>query len=118
MKYFVELNGREREVILTERLGKLAVSVDGVEVDLHYDDVDDLGQLLVLSDGRSFGASIEGDTNRIAITIAGHVYDVQIVRTPARRLPARPGSPARRKRRSPPDRRGRWTGTRRRACGA
>lgn len=78
MKYFVEVNGRERQVELTERLGVLAVTVDGKPVDLSYEDVDDLGQLMVLSDGWSFGVSIEGDTNRVGITIAGHLYDVLI----------------------------------------
>ncbi len=78
MKYFVELNGRERVVELTERLGQLTATVDGEPIDLSYDDVDDLGQLLVLSGGRSYGVSIEGDTNNIDITIAGHLYDVLI----------------------------------------
>ncbi|MFT7486865.1 MAG: biotin carboxyl carrier protein [Candidatus Paceibacteria bacterium] len=78
MKYFVELNGREREVVLEERLGELSVSVDGKLVELNYSDVDDLGQLFVLSGTRSFGVSIEGDTNQIDITIAGHLYEVHI----------------------------------------
>lgn len=78
MKYFVQVNGREHVVELTERLGKLTTSVDGEVIDLTYDDIDDRGQLLVLSDGKSYGVSIEGDTNEIDITIAGHLYDIRI----------------------------------------
>lgn len=78
MKYFVEIAGREHVVELTERLGQLSATVDGEEVGLSYEDIDDQGQLLVLSRGRSYGVSIEGDQNRIGITIAGHLYDVRI----------------------------------------
>ena len=78
MKYFVEIAGREHVVELTERLGQLSATVDGELVGLSYEDIDDQGQLLVLSRGRSYGASIEGDQNRIGITIAGHLYDVRI----------------------------------------
>ena len=78
MKYFVEVNGRERVVELSERLGRLSVLVDGEPVEVDYGDVDGLGQLLVLSGGESFGVSVEGDTNRMGITIAGHLYDVAI----------------------------------------
>lgn len=78
MKYYVEVNGREREVELTERLGELSALVDGQPVQLTYEDVDNLGQLMVHSEGRSYGVSVEGDLNRVGITIAGHLYDVQI----------------------------------------
>jgi len=78
VKYFVEIAGREHVVELTERLGQLSATVDGEEVGLSYEDIDDQGQLLVLSRGRSYGVSIEGDQNRIGITIAGHLYDVRI----------------------------------------
>jgi len=78
MKYFVEVDGAERVVELTERLGKLTVTVDGTPVEVDYEDVDALGQVLVLSGGKSFGASIEGDANELVVTIAGHAYDVEI----------------------------------------
>lgn len=78
MKYFVEVNGREREVELVERLGVLTTKVDGQVIDLSYEDVDDRGQFLVLSEGRSYGVSIEGDSTEIDITIAGHLYDIRI----------------------------------------
>jgi biotin carboxyl carrier protein len=78
MKYFVQVNGRERLVELVERLGKLTTTVDGVPVELSYESIDDRGQLLVLSGGWSYGVSVEGDTSEIDITIAGHLYDVRI----------------------------------------
>lgn len=78
MKYFVEVNGREREVELTSRLGVLTATVDGRAVDLEYENVDDLGQLLVLSEGKSYAVSIEGETGEMGITIAGHLYGVRI----------------------------------------
>jgi biotin carboxyl carrier protein len=59
-------------------LGVLSATVDGKPIQLSYEDVDDMGQLMVLSEGRSYGVSIEGDTNRVGLTIAGHLYDVLI----------------------------------------
>jgi len=78
VKYYLEVNGRERLVELRERLGELSVTVDGEPVELAYERIDEEGQLLVLSGGRSYGVSIEGDTDQIGITIAGHLYDVRI----------------------------------------
>ncbi len=78
MKYFVEINGRAHEVELTERLGVLNVSVDGEPLDLNYSEVDGLGQFLVLSEGKSYAASIDGATTELGVTIAGRQYDVQI----------------------------------------
>jgi pyruvate carboxylase subunit B len=78
MKYYVEIAGRQHLVELVERQGRLTATVDGQAVGLSYEDIDDQGQLLVLSRGRSYGVSIEGDQNQIGITIAGHLYDVHI----------------------------------------
>ncbi|MFT7669415.1 MAG: biotin carboxyl carrier protein [Planctomycetota bacterium] len=78
MKYFVQVNGRERVVELTQRLGKLSTTVDGNEIDLAYESIDDQGQILVLSEGRSYGVSVEGESNQIDITIAGHLYGIEI----------------------------------------
>ena len=78
MKYFAEVNGREREVEVVERLGVLSVTVDGKPVDLDYENVDGLGQILALSNGDSYGVSIEGEETEMAITIAGHMYSVRI----------------------------------------
>ena len=78
MKYFVVVNGRDHEVELVERLGRLEVAVDGKRLDLAYQEVDDLGQVVVLRDGRSFALSIEGDESRAAVTLAGHFHDVRL----------------------------------------
>ncbi len=78
MKYFVTVNGRDHEVEVVERLGALEVAVDGKPLDFHYEEVDDLGQVVVLRDGRSFALSIEGEEPRAAVTLAGHFYDVRL----------------------------------------
>ena len=78
MKYFVVVNGRDHEVELLERLGKLEVRVDGKPLDLDYHEVDELGQVVVLRDGRSYALSIEGDESRAAVTLAGHFHDVRL----------------------------------------
>lgn len=78
MKYFVTVNGRAHEVELYERLGELKLHIDGRDYDVSYDAVDDLGQVVLLREGRSFGLSIEGDESRVAVTLAGHFYDVEL----------------------------------------
>ena len=78
MKYYVDINGREHEVELTERLGELSVTVDGEPLDLSYSEVDGLGQFLVISEGNSYGVSIDGDSTELGVTIAGSLYDVTI----------------------------------------
>jgi len=78
MKYFVEVNGRPHEVDVIERLGELKVSVDGKLLDIHYEEVDQLGQVSLRSGTRSFGVSIEGDAQRVTATIAGHLYEATI----------------------------------------
>ena len=78
MRYFVTVNGREHEVLLEEDGGALRVSVDGRPLEFSYQEVDDLGQVVAIRDGKSFGLSIEGDAARAAVTIAGHLYDVRL----------------------------------------
>lgn len=78
MKYFARIGDVEHEVELTERLGELQVQVDGEPFSIEYEPVDALGQVGVLSDGLSFGASVEGAGDRVAVTIAGHIYHVEI----------------------------------------
>jgi biotin carboxyl carrier protein len=78
VKYFVNVNGHDHEVNLTERLGELIVEVDGEPMELVYEEVDKLGQVLAIVGGASFGVSIEGDSSKAGITIAGHFYDVEI----------------------------------------
>lgn len=78
MKYFITVNGRAHEVELQERLGALVIQVDGRDYDVSYDAVDDLGQVVLLHEGKSFGLSIEGDETRVSVTLAGHFYDVEL----------------------------------------
>lgn len=78
MKYYVKVNGRDHEVELVERLGELQVTVDGKALDLTYQEVDDLGQVVVLRGGKSYGLSIEGDEARVQVTLAGHFHDITL----------------------------------------
>jgi biotin carboxyl carrier protein len=78
VKYFVTINGRAHEVELVERLGKLLATVDGKAFDASYQEVDDQGQVVLLHAGRSYALSIEGEENDVAITLAGHFYDVRL----------------------------------------
>ena len=78
MRYLVTVNGRAHEVDVAERLGELSVTIDGRELDLSYEEVDNLGQVALISQGRSWAVSIEGDEHQVAATIAGHVYLVEI----------------------------------------
>lgn len=78
MKYFITVNGRAHEVEVVERLGVLTIAVDGRELDLSYEEVDNLGQVSLISEGRSWGVSIEGDEHAVSATIAGHLYAVEI----------------------------------------
>lgn len=78
MKYFVTVNGRAHVVEVVERLGRLAVSVDGKPLDLSYEEVDSLGQVALICAGRSWGVSIEGDEHQVSCTLAGHLYAVEI----------------------------------------
>jgi len=78
LKYYVQVNGRQHEVDVVERLGELKVAVDGKPLDLSYEEVDTLGQVALLSEGRSYGVSIEGDMAKASVVIAGHLYAVEI----------------------------------------
>lgn len=78
MKYHITVDGRPHEVEVVERLGELVVSLDGKVFDARYLEVDDLGQVVILHEGRSYGLSIEGDANQKYVTLAGHVRDVKI----------------------------------------
>ncbi len=78
MKYFIQVNGRQHEVDIVERLGELKVAVDGKPLDLSYEEVDTLGQVALLSEGKSYGVSIEGDMSKASVVIAGHLYAVEI----------------------------------------
>jgi len=78
VKYFITMGGRLREVELEERLGEVRVTVDGEPLDLSYEEVDRLGQVVLLSEGRSFAVSIEGDESRVGVTLAGYHYAMEI----------------------------------------
>ena len=78
MKYFITVNGRAHEVEVVERLGELKVSVGGKPLELDYQEVDNLGQVALLAQGRSWAVSIEGDEHTVSCTIAGHLYAVEI----------------------------------------
>jgi pyruvate carboxylase subunit B len=78
VKYFVTVNGKPHEVDVVERLGELRVKVDGRELELSYEEVDNLGQVALIENGRSWGVSIEGDEHRVSCTLAGHLYAVEI----------------------------------------
>jgi biotin carboxyl carrier protein len=78
VKYYVQVNGRDHQVELVERLGQLVVAVDGKPLDVTYDEVDDLGQVVLLHEGLSYGLSIEGDESRVQVTLAGHFHDIRL----------------------------------------
>ncbi len=78
MKYFVEIDGREHEVLVRERLGELEVCVGDQPVQLAFEEVDRLGQIALRIDGKSYGISIEGGANDVSVTIAGHHHAVHI----------------------------------------
>ncbi len=78
MKYFVTVNGREHEVSVGERAGELVVSLDGVPVEFSYEEVDRLGQVAVVQDGRTYAVSIEGDLNESSVTVAGRSFRVEV----------------------------------------
>ena len=78
MKYHVRVNGREHEVVLDERAGAFALTVDGEPLALEYHPVDGFGQALALAGDRSHAVSIEGDESRMGITIGGHFHAVEL----------------------------------------
>lgn len=78
MKYFVSIAGRVHEVEIVERLGELIVSVGGQRLDVSYEEVDTLGQVILLHGGESYAISIEGDEARIGVTLAGYHYATEI----------------------------------------
>jgi len=78
MKYFVTVNGEQHEVELVERLGTLHVTYDGEEVDARYDEVDRLGQAALYIGNRSYAVSIEGNAEQAFVTVAGHLYQVEL----------------------------------------
>jgi len=78
VKYFVTVNGEEHEVELALRQGSLEVSFDGQGLDVRYDEVDRLGQVGLFIGDRSYAVSIEGDSQAALVTVAGHLYQVEL----------------------------------------
>ena len=76
MKYFATVNGRDHEVEVLDRAGKLQVTVDGRPVDLSYEEVDRFGQVALRVDGRAFAVSIAGREIDWSVTLAGRAYEV------------------------------------------
>ena len=78
MKYFVTVNGREHEVELTEVLGQLQVRHDGAPLDARYEEVDRLGQVALYLGDRAYAVSIEGSGTEVQVTVAGHLYQIDL----------------------------------------
>lgn len=78
MKYFVTVNGEEHEVELDERQGELVVRYDGAEVETRYDEVDRLGQVGLFLGTKSYAVSIAGGAQSASVTVAGHLYEVEL----------------------------------------
>ena len=78
MKYYVTVNGEDHELELVERLGELEVTFDGEPIDVSYEEVDRLGQVALLVGDRSYAISIEGSPEECSVTVAGHLYRVEL----------------------------------------
>ncbi|MAE28249.1 MAG: biotin/lipoyl-containing protein [Planctomycetota bacterium] len=78
MKYFVTVNGNTLEVSVVERLGRLRVTLGGQPLDFSYEEADQLGQVVLFSEGRSYGVSIEGGDTEVDVKLAGYLYDIQL----------------------------------------
>ncbi len=78
MKYFVTIRERIHEIEVAERLGELHVSVNGEPAEVDYQDIDGLGQLGLIVDGRTYAVSIQGDANRADVSVAGHIYAFEL----------------------------------------
>lgn len=74
MKYFVACGDQEVEVEISEHLGKRLVKVNGEPFDISYQEIDSLGQVAVQQGGLAYALSIEGGTESVSVTLAGHVY--------------------------------------------
>ncbi|MFT6714069.1 MAG: hypothetical protein ACJAVJ_001351, partial [Planctomycetota bacterium] len=63
MKYFVNINGRDLEVEIVDRAGKLRVTINGEPADFSYDEVDSDGQVALVMDNRGYAVSVAGGRN-------------------------------------------------------
>lgn len=78
MNYHAFVDGTEHIISLSEELGHLRLEVDGEEVEVLWEEVDQLGQASLILDGRSFGVSIEDDGAGWAVTVAGELFRVLV----------------------------------------
>lgn len=78
MKYFVNVGGRDFEVEVKDRAGKLEVHVGGERVDCDYAEVDRAGQVALMLESSGYGVSLAGTQNDYDVTLAGHRYGVRI----------------------------------------
>lgn len=82
MKYFVTVNGAEHQVELQEVLGELCVSYDGQPLEVRFEEVDRLGQVALFVGGeggdKAYAVSIEGGASQAQVTVAGHLYSIQM----------------------------------------
>jgi biotin carboxyl carrier protein len=78
VKYYVTVNGEPHVVELELHLGELVVRFDERPVDVTYREVDRLGQAALYLGERSYAVSIEGGAAKALVSVAGHVYRVDI----------------------------------------
>lgn len=85
MKYHVEVDGRKHVVELIETAGREEepqVRFDGRPVEVTYREVDRHGQVALFlgaAEGdKCYAVSIEGDASHASVTVAGHLYRVDI----------------------------------------
>lgn len=74
MKYFVACGDHEIEVEVDESLGRRRLRVNGKPYELSYQEIDSLGQVAVQQGGLAYALSIEGGTDQVRVTLAGHAY--------------------------------------------
>ena len=75
---YVQIGERTYETEITEHHGELRVTLDGEPCEVSYDEVDTYGQIVLIHGGKSYAMSIEGSTHEVAVTIAGHRYDLSL----------------------------------------
>jgi len=75
---YVQIGERTYETEITEHHGELRVTLDGEPCEVSYDEVDTYGQIVLIHGGKSYAMSIEGSAHEVAVTIAGHRYDLSL----------------------------------------
>jgi biotin carboxyl carrier protein len=78
MKYFIACGDQEVEVEIHEQEGQRFVRVNGEPFELSYTEIDALGQVAVQRHGETYALSMEGNTEKVRVTLAGHVYGLAL----------------------------------------